>query len=399
MPALMSATRYDRTTGYFTAGILARASHGVEGLIRNGGRMRLVVGCTLNEPEVQAVERGEHLKALVQDHLAAFPLQPENDDERKALELLSWMVARNHLEIRVAVPCNAQRRPVAATVIFHEKAGIVEDKAGHRLAFNGSINETAQGWTANWESFHVFRDWRGDSEREHVDIEEQSFQKLWNDKAQRCLVIDVPTAVQDGLLQFLPAEGVLPARLTDVPPVLEAGVVPTRQQTSPVASSVRLRDEVWHTIAEAPAWPRGGERIGEATSIVTPWPHQVRAFERLYRTWPPKLLIADEVGLGKTIEAGLMLRQAVLAGRARRVLVLAPKAVLTQWQIELREKFNLNWPIYDGSELQWYECKALEGRTSRKVSRADWHHEPFVIASSQLMRRRDRVAELVDAAE
>ena len=38
----------------------------------------------------------------------------------------------------------------------------------------------------------------------------------------------------------------------------------------------------------------------------------------------------------------------LVRGKAKRVLILAPKAVLTQWQIELREKFNMNWPIYDG---------------------------------------------------
>lgn len=71
----------------------------------------------------------------------------------------------------------------------------------------------------------------------------------------------------------------------------------------------------------------------------------------MYNNWPPQLLIADEVGLGKTIQAGLILRQAWLPRRAKRILVMAPKAILRQWQIELREKFNLNWPIYDGSRL------------------------------------------------
>ena len=67
------------------------------------------------------------------------------------------------------------------------------------------------------------------------------------------------------------------------------------------------------------------------SSAVIPGPHQVRAFQRLYEKWPPRLLIADEVGLGKTIQAGMLLRQAWLSGWAKRVLVLAPKAVLSQW--------------------------------------------------------------------
>ena len=136
--------------------------------------------------------------------------------------------------------------------------------------------------------------------------------------------------------------------------------------------------------------PLGGARVGEATAAVTPWPHQVRAFERLYAHWPPRLLIADEVGLGKTIQAGLLLRQAWLAGRAKRILILAPKAVLRQWQIELREKFNLNWPIYDGRQLVRYASPALRGSERRPVGADAWHAEPVVIASSHLMRRRDR---------
>ena len=145
--------------------------------------------------------------------------------------------------------------------------------------------------------------------------------------------------------------------------------------------------------------PDGGARVGEATAAITPWPHQVRAFERLYDSWPPKLLIADEVGLGKTIEAGLLLRQAWLAGRIKRILILAPKAVLKQWQVELREKFNLNWPIYDGSKLIWYPSPALRGQHERAVHRHNWHEEPVVIASSHLMRRRDRAAALLEDAE
>ena len=58
IPALEDAERYDRLTGYFNAGALALAARGIEGLVRNGGRMRLVVGCTLGPPEIEAIETG-----------------------------------------------------------------------------------------------------------------------------------------------------------------------------------------------------------------------------------------------------------------------------------------------------------------------------------------------------
>ena len=49
----------------------------------------------------------------------------------------------------------------------------------------------------------------------------------------------------------------------------------------------------------------------------------------------------------------MLIRQAWLAEKARRVLILAPASICRQWQLELREKFNLNWPIYDGDQLLW----------------------------------------------
>jgi SNF2 family DNA or RNA helicase len=107
--------------------------------------------------------------------------------------------------------------------------------------------------------------------------------------------------------------------------------------------------------------------VGEATSAVTPWLHQVRTYTRFLREWPSRVLIADEVGLGKTISAGLILRQAILSGLAKRVLILTPKSVQIQWQNELYEKFNLNVPIYDGSALVWRRCMAGEEPVEKAV--------------------------------
>ena len=153
---------------------------------------------------------------------------------------------------------------------------------------------------------------------------------------------------------------------------------------------------VWTYIHNAArAW--NGVRVGEVTSTVTPWPHQVRTYLRLIESWPCQMLIADEVGLGKTITAGLFIRQAWLSGRAKRILILMPRSLLTQWQSELYEKFNLNVPIYDGQKLVWKRTHGCQGPSERKVNRQHWHKEPFVLASSQLMRRADRSADLLQA--
>ena len=210
VPALECAVRYDRLTGYFRARALMLAARGLEGLIRNGGRMRLLVGCTLDQPEVDAIAKGAECRDQVKAHLLANPLKPGNQREVEALELLAWMVANQFLEVQVAVPCDEHHRPIPAQGIFHEKAGIIEDKTGDRLAFNGSLNETEAGWTQNWESLNIFRSWLGDDPR--VDAEETNFAKLWAGDSKHVITMSVLDALRDDLLRFLP-ENDLPARL------------------------------------------------------------------------------------------------------------------------------------------------------------------------------------------
>lgn len=233
------------------------------------------------------------------------------------------------------------------------------------------------------------------------DVNEDGEAEDWADD-----VVLLEDNADEDLIRFRPKDDSAPRRLlVPAEPDIETSETKPDVQTEPTLAPVpvppldtgELRRRVWAVIREAPAWPNGGERVGEETSAVVPWPHQVRAFQRMYDHWPPKLLIADEVGLGKTIEAGMLLRQAWMSGRAKRILVLTPAAVLSQWQIELREKFNLNWPIYDGQVLRWYACRALTSAVERSVARDEWHREAVVLASSHLMRRRDRANELLAA--
>ncbi len=85
-------------------------------------------------------------------------------------------------------------------------------------------------------------------------------------------------------------------------------------------------------------------------------PHQLYIAHEVSRRPAPRVLLADEVGLGKTIEAGLILHRQLLTGRARRALVVVPPALLNQWLVELLRRFNLRFSLFDEER-----CQALEG--------------------------------------
>ena len=75
--------------------------------------------------------------------------------------------------------------------------------------------------------------------------------------------------------------------------------------------------------------------------------HQLYIAHEVGKRLAPLVLLADEVGLGKTIEAGLIIHQQLLTGKAERVLILVPDSLQYQWMIELRRRFNLNFALFD----------------------------------------------------
>ena len=76
-------------------------------------------------------------------------------------------------------------------------------------------------------------------------------------------------------------------------------------------------------------------------------PHQLWVCHRVSRSWPFRWLVADDVGLGKTIEAGLVLMPQIASGRIKRLLVLAPAKLVPQWQKRLKQMFDIRLQAYD----------------------------------------------------
>jgi SNF2 family DNA or RNA helicase len=82
-------------------------------------------------------------------------------------------------------------------------------------------------------------------------------------------------------------------------------------------------------------------------------PHQIETVRKVLRYFRGRVLLADEVGLGKTIEACLLLREFLLRGMAVRVLILVPAALVSQWQEELSSKFALDFHVLDSRDDEW----------------------------------------------
>jgi len=156
-------------------------------------------------------------------------------------------------------------------------------------------------------------------------------------------------------------------------------------RTDPV-SHFELRLEGLKRRADArrsPTWGLGASRIGVV-------PHQLRVSGIASARRPPRVLLAEEVGLGKTIEAGMIIARQLATGRAERVLLLLPDTLVYQWFVELLRRFNLSFAIYDEER-----CEALEQSGD---GRNPFEDEQLVIADfSFLEQAPKRAQQLLEA--
>ena len=124
----------------------------------------------------------------------------------------------------------------------------------------------------------------------------------------------------------------------------------------------------------------GGELTNSRTQLL---PHQILLTHDVIKMSRRRLLIADEVGLGKTIETGMIIRELIARGEARRVLILCPAGLVKNWQNELRGCFRLEFEVL-GVDFQDY-------------SPGVWENKSRVIASIDTVKRPARMERLLNA--
>ncbi len=109
-------------------------------------------------------------------------------------------------------------------------------------------------------------------------------------------------------------------------------------------------------------------------------PHQIYIAHEVAKRYAPRVLLADEVGLGKTIEAGLILHYQLHTSRARRVLIVVPDSLMHQWLVEMLRRFNLRFSIIDQGRYEAME--GFDELPDEDEELADADENPF--ASEQL---------------
>ncbi|MEW6741584.1 MAG: SNF2-related protein [Planctomycetota bacterium] len=143
---------------------------------------------------------------------------------------------------------------------------------------------------------------------------------------------------------------------------------------------------------------------------VTRFRHQIETVRKVLRYHRGRALLADEVGLGKTIEAGIILKEYLLRGLAERVLVLTPPSLVGQWREELSTKFRLDFAVADGTSYRHDPAHFLESHPqfimsidTAKAARhqellKEYAYDLIIVDEAHRLRRRSSAAwKLVDA--
>jgi superfamily II DNA or RNA helicase len=197
VPLLAASIKYDRGVGYFSSGWLRATAKGMTRFAANGGKARWITSPILDVADWEALQAGDAARTdrvlyhSLRDSLASLA----ETLEQETLSALSWMVADEILDFRLAVPRNKLDGGN-----FHDKFGIFTDVAGNRVSFNGSYNDSIQG-LRNYESIKAFCSWIP-AVANYAQLDLDRFERLWQNEDDNIRIFDLPTAAREEILSL-----------------------------------------------------------------------------------------------------------------------------------------------------------------------------------------------------
>jgi len=291
---LKDAVSYDRIAGYFSSSILEIAGEAIEEI---EGCVRVVCNAEMQKEDV--VTASAAANAVRREWCSKKPEELYSSAPERLKKLYN-LIKSGKLQIKVV--------PNDVFGLIHGKAGVITLKDGSKTSFIGSVNETYTGWKLNYEIL-----WEDDSE-EAVKWVQEEFDYFWNS----------PYAVP--LADFI---------VEDLKRISERKVIYSVDEW-------RENPEPASVVVEAPVYR---QELGL-------WEHQ-KYFVNLafndHKKYGARYVLADMVGLGKTVQLALSAQLMALYGD-KPILVIAPKTLLWQWQDEMLNLLDMPSAVWNGRE-------------------------------------------------
>lgn len=229
---LQHAISYKRAVGFFSSSIIVEISKGISTFVKNGGYIQLVASPYLSDDDIEAIRTGYALRDnIIKSSVLRELKDPKTPFEKERLNMLANLIADGILDIKIAFTEDDSKMGM-----YHEKMGIISDGMGNKVAFSGSMNESANAINANYETIDVFCSWKSNHERERVKAKENAFTAIWNDSEPNIRIIEFPELKQEIIERYKNAppnfnidneefESLLPGIAEDKPKLLGA-VIP-----------------------------------------------------------------------------------------------------------------------------------------------------------------------------
>jgi superfamily II DNA or RNA helicase len=178
---LSRATLYQRVSAYFDSKLFKYISKGILGLLKNKGKMQLILSTELNNQIIEQIKNGYNERELTSRILCSLSFD-ENEDFLDKINDLSFLISIGILDVKIAIK---------EVGILHEKYGLIHDSENNIILFSGSNNETEAAIHHNYESFETTLSW-DDSKwsQSKIKIRESAFNNLWNNQVDNLIVID-----------------------------------------------------------------------------------------------------------------------------------------------------------------------------------------------------------------
>ena len=199
---------------------------------------------------------------------------------------------------------------------------------------------------------------------------------LWSEEhRQLCKVIETQTLWGNTFHRiWLPNQDTVIRVSADKLKPLSDAAITTPAVIAYIATSARIADALTQDVLLAPI-----------ESAVIPLPHQIKALSKAVSSNSVRYLLADEVGLGKTIEAGLIMRELKLRGMVRRILIVAPKGLVSQWVSEMRLHFNEEFQLILPEDI-----KTLQRLYSNPENQNSWNRFNQVVCPMDSVKPMDK---------